>query len=208
MKRSRGVTVWAVLLIIAGALTGTIATFSSVMRGQSLEAMAQSMKRLDALPTGTGEGQVTPEQLAHIRQRAEALRREVEAVNRSPIVHVMTWLAGLLGLAALIAGIGLFSLKGWARILAIWQAGLSILHGLFTMLCSPQRRLSEAALQTFEGLIDPGAQGMIQTGQAVGQWLGVLFLLVWNGLIIWSFTRPSVKAQCISSPRHGGEDCP
>lgn len=199
MKRSVGVTVWAVLLIIAGALTGLAATFSSLTRGQSLDAMAQSMKRLDTLPTGTGEGQITPEQLAYIRQRADALMREMAEVIRSPVVHVSTLLAGLLGLAALIAGIGLFSLKGWARALAIWQAGFSLLLGLFTMLFSTQRRLSEATLQLFEGFIDPDTQGMIQTGQAVGQWLGVLFLLVWNGLIIWYFSRPSVKAQFLSS---------
>ena len=199
MKRSVGVTVWAVLLIIAGALTGMAATFSSLTSGQSLDAMAQSMKRLDALPTGTGEGQIPPEQLADIRQRADALMREMETVIRSPVVHVSTSLAGLLGLAALLAGIGLFSLKGWARTLAIWQAGLSIILGLFTMLLSPQRRLSEATLQLFEGFLNPDAQGMIQTGQAVGQWLGVLFLLVWNGLLIWYCSRPSVKAQFLSS---------
>ena len=201
MKRSVGVTVWAVLLIIAGLLGMVGATVSLSMGQRSLERLTQSVERLKTIPPqgGTEAGQVPPEQLAQLRVRLEGLVQQVRKATESPVVRTTTALAALLSLAALAAGIGLFFLKRWARTAAMWQAGCSIALGLFVTLFSPQRELTEATLRVYEGLIDPQAQQMMHTGQTIGQWLGLLVLLVWNGFILWYFIRPSVKAQFLSS---------
>ena len=195
MKRSVGVTVWAVLLIISGVVGAFGAIVSLSMGQRSLDQFTQSVERLKTLPTGTEEGQIPPEQLAQLRVRLEGLLQEVRKATESPLVHTTTALAALLSLVALAAGIGMFSLKTWARAAAIWQAGCSIALGLFVTVFSPQRALTEATRRVYEGLIDPQAQQMMQTGQTIGQWLGLLVLLAWNGFILWYLNRASVKAQ-------------
>jgi len=199
MKRSVGVTVWAVLLIIAGLLGTVGATVSLSMGQRSLDRLTQSVEQMKSLPIGTEAGQVPPERMAQLRVRLEGLVQQVRKATESPVVRTTTALAALLSLAALAAGIGLFFLKRWARTAAMWQAGCSIALGLFVTLFSPQRELTEATLRVYEGLIDPQAQQMMHTGQTIGQWLGLLVLLVWNGFILWYFIRPSVKAQFLSS---------
>ncbi len=204
MKRSVGVTVWAVLLIIAGLL-GTVGAIVSLSMGQrSLDQLTQSVERLKTLPTGIEEGQIPPEQLAPLRVRLEGLVQQVRKATESPIVRTTTALASLLSLVALAAGIGLFFLKRWARTAAMWQAGCSVVLALFVTWFSPQRELTDATLRVYEGLIDSKAQQMMQTGQAIGQWLGLILLVAWNGLLIWYCSRPTVKAYFGSPPPEGG----
>lgn len=195
MKRSVGVTVWAVLLILAGVVGAFGAIVSLSMGQRSLDQLTQSVERLKTLPTGTEEGQIPPEQLAQLRVRLEGLVQEVRKATESPLVRTTTALAALLSLVAFAAGIGLLGLHAWARQAVIWQASCSLVLGVFVTFISPQRRLAEAALQVYEGVLDPKAQQMMQTGQTIGQWLGLILLLVWNGLIIWYFSRPTVKGQ-------------
>ena len=35
--------------------------------------------------------------------------------------------------------------------------------------------------------------------QTIGQWVGALFVIGWNGFLIWFVTRPSVKEECQGS---------
>lgn len=198
MKRSVGVTVWAVLLIVAGLLGVGGSLYSLAAGPRSLETMAERMRQLEALPQGTGQGQIPPEAMAKLHQQFEGLMREMREVMDSPIVRTSALLAALLGLAALAAGIGFFSLKGWARTVAIWQAGLSIPFGLYLAWFSPQGRLSGMFVRFYEGLGDPAALAGMRQMQAIGQWLYVGILLVWNGLLIWFLVRESVKAQFVS----------
>ena len=194
MKRSVGVTVWAVLLILSGVFGAIGATISLSTAEHSLEQISQSIERLKTVPTGTEPGQLPPERVTQLQERLERLMEEVRKATESPLVKTTTMLAGVLSVLALCAGIGLLASQGWARSIAIWQAACSIVFGVIVMCVSPQRRLAEVAMGVYEGLMDPKAQQMMHIGHVVGQWLGLLLLLVWNGLIIWYFNRPSVKA--------------
>ncbi len=199
MRRSGGVTAVAIVLMLAGILTGGGAVMSLSTGPRVLGALDQRMKQLETLPTGTGQGQITPEQLTKLRQRLQEVTQELRAVMESPAVRISTLLAALMGIAAFMAGLGVLLLKGWARTLAIYQAGLSIPLGLFAAMSSPQQRLSQAMLRFYEGLVDPATQQHLQQtmalGQTIGQWVGIIGLLAWNGFLIWFFTRASVKLQ-------------
>lgn len=198
MKRSVGVTVWAVLLILAGILTGGAAIVSLSAGPRALDQLNEQMRRLEAMPTGMAQGQIPPEQLETMRQQFGAFVREAGEVIISPSVRVSTMLSALFAIAAVIAGVGFFLLKGWARTLAIWQAGLSIPFGLYAAWYSPQHKLSDITLRFYAGLVDPATMERIRQMQAIGQWLYVGILLVWNGLLIWFLLRESVKAQFVS----------
>ena len=200
MKRSAGVTWWAVLLMLGGVGTGLASILSLSGGPRSLDAIEQRMtQQLDALPTGTGQGQLSPEKVTELRTRFSTILRELRGVMSSPTVYVSTVLALLLGLAGLVAGIGLWRLQGWGRWLAICQAGCAVPLGLVRMLGSPQRQISEAVLQLTQGLLDPAAQERMrhamQIGQVIGQAANVALLLAWNGLLIWFVNRAGVKAQ-------------
>ena len=203
MKRSVGVTVWAILLILAGILTGGAAIMSLSAGPRALDQLSEQMKQLEAMPTGTAQGQIPPEQLEMVRRQFEAFMGEAREAITSPGVRVSTTLSALLAIAAVLAGIGFFSLKGWARTVAIWQAGLSIPLGLYAAWFSPQQKLAGMMLRMYEGLMDPATmermRQTMQAGQTVGQWLHVVILLAWNGLLIWFLLRASVKAQFVSS---------
>lgn len=200
MKRSAGVTWWAVLLMLGGVGTGLASALSLSSGPRSLEAIERRMtQQFDAMPTGTGEGQFSPERVAKLRSRFSAIIGELREVMSSPAVYVSTLLTALLGLAGFIAGLGLWWLKGWGRLLAICQAGCAIPLGFVRMMGSPQRQISESVMQLTQGLLEPAAQEQMrqamQTGQTIGQVANVALLLVWNGLLIWFLNRASVKAQ-------------
>lgn len=199
MKRSGGVTAVAIVMMLAGVLTGVGALMSLSAGPRALDALDQRMQQLETLPSGTAQGQMSPERVAQLRQRLQEITQELRAVLESPAVRISTFLAALMGIAAFIAGLGVLLLQGWARTLAIFQAGLSIPLGLFAAMYSPQQRLSQAMLRFYEGLVDPATQQHLQQtmalGQTIGQWVGIITLLAWNGFLIWFFSRASVKAQ-------------
>ena len=204
MKRPVGITVWAVLLVLSGLLSGLLA-FASLSAGpQALDRLRVSLSNLEQLPTGAGEERMTPEQATELRRRGEALVQELGAVMESPQARGGVWLGLILAVAALSAGIGLFLLQAWGARLAVWQALLAIQLGLFAMISSPQRRIMSAMLEFYEGMGNAEAfselQRMMQAGQTIGEWAGILWLLAWNGLVIWYFNRTSVKA--IFTPGH------
>ena len=203
VKRSTGVTVIAILLILGGGLE-SLASALSLALGPSLiarqrEQMAAALDRLEQEGQG---GQASPERVqrvAEIRQFFERFERTVQTSDgaaRSLAAKAIGSLSGLLGIVALTAGIGILLLKGWARFLVIWQAGLSILCAIGTALWG-----YAVSLSAVEGLraigVAPGMQEMsLARGAAIGT-VAMLLLpsLAWNGLLLWFFNRPSVKAQ-------------
>ena len=201
MKRSGGLTVLAVLLMLAGAVMG-VGSLLSFSRGlHALDVMESRVtQQLDRLPTGTGPRQITPAQFEQLRQGFQEILRESRKILTSSTVRTTTLLSALLGIAAVIAGIGLVLLRGWARTLALWQACGSIPLGLFTVWWSPQQQLSQVVLRSYQRLADPATleslRRSVQNSQVAGQWVGTVALLAWNGLILWCLTRASVKAQC------------
>lgn len=202
MKRSVGVMVWAILLMVAGLLAAAGGVVSMATASRALDVLAQQMRQVEALPAGTEQGQMPPERLEIIRRRYGEATQEVRQVVASPAVRINRLLSIALGVAAAVAGVGLLRLKGWALRLVWWQAGLSIPLGLYAIWSSPNQRFSEALLRFYGSFVDPGTQTRmreaLQAGQSVGQWAGVLAILVWNGLLIWYFSRASVRRQFAS----------
>lgn len=193
------------LLIISGTLGLITATFYLSM-GERLVSMGertveQSLERINTLLSDSEPGQISPEQQALLQEGLAFLQAELavlEAVRttmRSPLRQMFSVLAALLSLVALVAGVGLLTRQRWAPQVVVWQAGCSFMLRLSTIFVSPERGMNEAVLQ----MLDPNSQEMVmlQTSQTIGQWLGWILLLVWNGLIIWYFTRPSIKAQFV-----------
>ena len=199
MRRSVGVTVWAILLIVAGCVTGLSALASLSAGPRTLDALDARIAQLETAPTGTGQGQIPPERLEQMRRQLAQFTTEVRALTNSPTVRIVALLRTLLGAAGLAAGIGILFVRDWARLLALVQAGVSIPLGVWAMSLPLQHRLAEAMLRLYEVTLDPASltrvRHMIRMGETIGQWSGVLALLVWNGLILWFFTRASVKAQ-------------
>ncbi|MBI4598134.1 MAG: hypothetical protein HY737_07040 [Candidatus Omnitrophica bacterium] len=203
MKRSGGVTAWAMVLIVIGALTAAGSLFALAIGPRALDVYEAQLRQLDSAPTGDQPGQLPPEEkeraLRQLRQALESVRQILSA----PAIRMATAAKSALGSAALIAGIGLLMLQGWARTLAIGQAGASILLGLWELFVSPQRQIAEQMMAAMNGLVDAATLAQmrqsLQIGQAVGLGVGLLLLLAWNGVIIWFFNRESVKAQFASA---------
>ncbi len=206
-KRSTGVTVWAVLLIIGGglALVGSVA--SSVVGGAMRHGVLEErFRQLEAELSRSGgpDGQaLPPEQAAQLRDGLRQMREKIQAFFSSPQVQMLTGVNSVLGLAALIAGIGLLLLNGWARVLAIWQAAGSIVAGVASQLLMHvwQKEMLQSLMAGAGGSAQQeAARQAIHAAQTLGFGLGVVFLCAWNGLIIWFFSRASVKAQFQGQP--------
>ncbi len=206
-KRSAGVTVWAVLLILAGGLSlaGSVisSAVSGVMQQGGLEQRFQEMETQLVQAKGPDGQPLSPEQQAELRERLKAMQEKMAEFFSSPMMKFTTVLHGLLGLAALIAGIGLLMLKGWARFLTVWQAIGAIVVGLFaqmTMHAWQQEVLQSIVAGAPNAAQQEAMQKMMQTAQVFGLGLGIVLLVGWNGLLIWFFNRASVKAQFTGQP--------
>lgn len=84
------------------------------------------------------------------------------------------------------AGIGLLELQEWARWLCVIGAGVSLVSN-FLMLAVPQESLP--SLLQWVWVIGEQWESWLLVREKV--WLG----FVWNGLALWYFLRPAVKAQ-------------
>lgn len=202
-QRSTGVMVWAVLLILGGglALAGSVVS-SAISGAMGQGVMEERFRQLDdqlSQVKGADGQPMPPEKAAELRAQFQRMRAKMTAFFESPAVRLITWLHGLLGLAALIAGIGLLMLKGWARVLTIWQAVLAIAVGLVSQMMMHvwQREIVQSI--TAGAATNPAQQEvmqrMLQVAQTFGLGLGIVLLVAWNGLLIWFFNRASVKAQ-------------
>ncbi len=203
MTRSTGVTVWAVSLILGGGLALAGSVVSSAVSGAMRQGVLEErFRQLDAqLSQAKGpDGQpLPPEKAAQLRQQLEQMRAKMTEFFESPAVRMTTWLHGVLGLAALIAGIGLLMLKGWARVLTIWQAVLSMAAGLVSqiMMHGWQQEMLQSIMSSAatEPAQQRAMQQMVGAAQTFGLGVGILLLVGWNGALIWFFSRSSVKAQ-------------
>ena len=93
----------------------------------------------------------------------------------------------------LIAGIGIFWRKRWARALSLWQAALALVYAGFTFVWLMTAGMGAHVVQkwTERDFNDEAFQigGLVL--------FGLLALIVWNLSIIWFFNRPGVKAQFV-----------
>ena len=203
-QRSTGVMVWAVLLILGGvlALVGSVVSsaVSGAMRGGMMEQRFRQLDEQIGQAKGADGQPMPPEKMAHLREQLQQMRAKMQDFFTSPVVQALTWIHGLLGLAALIAGIGLLMLKGWARVLVMWQAALSVAAGLASQLIMHgwqhqmlQSIMSGAATEPAQ---QQAMEQMVRAAQTFGLGLGIALLVAWNGLLIWFFNRAPVKAQC------------
>ena len=79
MKRSTGVTVMAILLILAGGFMALGSLVSSVAGEGMMEAQrAQLEATLQDLPVGTQEGQLPPAQAMEMREQLEVMMEEMD----------------------------------------------------------------------------------------------------------------------------------
>ena len=200
MKRSGGVTAVGIVLIVAGIFSTIGPLISLAIGPQMVDANIAQMKQgLERLPTGDQAGQISDEKKAKIMTNVDQVGQEIRTMMEAPIIKIATLLKAVLGAFALIGGIGILLLQGWARKLIVVQAGSSIVLGLWELWLSPQRQIAERFVAAMADLVPSAALASLREtmvlGQTVGLGLGLALLLTWNGFIIWFFTRPSTKAQ-------------
>ncbi len=97
----------------------------------------------------------------------------------TPRQQLNSVLGGLLGGMAVVAGIGLLLLATWGRTVAIYQASLSFCYHIIS---------GPVGLS----YIDVHVSGAVAF---IGLLIAFVFPLTWNGIVIWYFLRPGVKAQ-------------
>lgn len=196
--RSIGVTVVAVLLILAGGIGACGSLLSVAVGGGPIERLEQQIdQQLDRVPVGTDQGQVPPERMTDLRNDLKRRFSELRGVIESPAVRFGSLAQGLLALVAMIGGCGLLARSGWAPKVVIGQAGLSILLGLWWLAFSPmtsvQKEMHVLVLDLAGGAIPLSVQlqmrQSMEMAQAIGQWVGGLFIVGWNGFLIWFVNR-------------------
>ena len=150
-KRSAGVTFWAIVLILGGISTAvgavvSVAVGPNIMRSAD-QRLAQLQTQLEAAlekqqqqpqeqlqdqdeePSSAQAAQVQA-QLKQTFGKVRETYRHLRELYETPSIQVAFLIGGLLGVAALIGGIGVLRLRGWGRTLVLWQAGLSIIYGV------------------------------------------------------------------------------
>ena len=187
-KRSGGVTALAIWLIVAGILGGVGAAYYFVIRPRLMEE--QIRRQLQ------DESKATEASQHNTRELLEQFRQHLS--EERPVSQTKALLHGLLSIGTLIAGIGILQLKGWARLLAVWQAGVAIslnlwssYHLLFRFNVSDvTNRFGDPTLQEMARNVAPTLVGVMVV------W--ALIEICWNGFVIGFFMRPGVKAQFVS----------
>jgi hypothetical protein len=178
------VTVCGVLLILSGGLTAWLDPFTTPFPGSP--------------PIGA-----TPRQ----RMELEAVIDEAEAFEISFASQLGSDVGRLVGATGCLSGVGILLLQPWARLVAMWQAGASLLVWLWWVWLAPP--LLQSYLHTGLRLAaTSGEQARWQEAlrmSAVTEWVGFLYIAAWNALIIWFFLRPSVRAEFeAKQPRAAG----
>ena len=211
MTRSKGVTGFAIFLLLAGAfmiIGNAVTLLTGPQSARRLEQQAEALEaRREATLGQAQEQSAKAEDVARAREQFDKLVAAMHTMASTarqayqrPVVMAISGLGALLGVAAFAAGLGLLRLREWARRLILWQAALSIPIGLWSMavLAPFYHHMRQSMLELVSTLGVPAqTQDMVQTGQIIGQWLGILLLVGWNGFVIWWFRRPSVKAQFV-----------
>ena len=199
MKRSGGLTVASVLLIVAGLLASWAALVPALVGPQlvQLGRIEEHVETFFSMAT-QGPRQLPPEQMEKLRTMFRRAMEDIRVHLADPAVRLSYLLAGLISLAACVAGVGMLMLNAWARRLAVWQAACAIPATAWSMALAWafQQRLVGLASEL---VTDPVAQVQIQQvaqmARAAGFGSNLVVALAWNGTIIWFLSRASVKAQ-------------
>ena len=209
MKRSKGVTVLAIFLLLAGTwmvLGNVLMWVQGPHAAQRFEEQVRQLEaQRDALAQQGNEQQISQADIRRVQGQLErlitVLRRlaeEQRKLQASATMQVLGGLSALLGLAALWAGFGILTLQERARKLLLWQAALSIPVGLASLAVFMRfhRSTMELMLElTSASGVPLQVQHTMRSGQVVGEWLGAATIVGWNAFLWWFFRRPSVKAQ-------------
>ena len=178
MRRSIGLRIVPLLLILGGvgaAFSSTQAASWRWSAGQmaQLEARVASVVA-EAKTKGFPEQDIarweqTRQQYANQREQSEHLAQAADVMSANDVpLNILAVLGG-------VAGIGMFLLKTWARLLAIWQAAASLVI---------------VPLLTFyrgQSLSDPSMKVWLTLGIALG--------IAWYVFVLWFLNRSSVKEQ-------------
>jgi hypothetical protein len=106
------------------------------------------------------------------------------------------------GIAEVVAGIGLFSSREWARKLAIFAALFAIVAALFSSWLSLTHVLPysiDVALRTSPQMSDPNFTGMMRSMMMGSAIAGAAFSVIYPLIVIFFLTRPRVRVHCIAS---------
>lgn len=208
MKRSEGVSVVAILLIIFSCLNICLSMYNSLAfeaRGaeEAERKMNQTFTAMSAqLEDRIRRGVVKPAEADRLHgefnryvRRMQEAHHGIREFSTSPAMSLFSWLSNLLSAASLAAGIGLLFLKRWARQITLWSAGVSILLlvGSSSLYPALARVVSAFAVAPpgIPAAWEQGASTMVSVVVRVSFVLGA----AWETFLLWFFNRPSVKAQ-------------
>ena len=197
---------FALLFVIAGGFV-TLTNLIYLMGRPAIAAkISESVAVLEARVDDAARQAPAPrrnvatQQAERLKHMLQNMAQDYARFLESRFMQVMAVFSGAVGLLTLVAAVGLWWLCEWARRLSIAQAVASICLQVFWLWQAPSQGWQPAGVQLLlDVLKDPAhhaqMQHMLQAVQLVGEWLGVICVLVWNGFVMWFFCRVSVKAQ-------------
>jgi hypothetical protein len=236
--------IFASLLLLCGICSAIQsvgqAALEPMMKQQQEQAQQQIQQNLEAQRQSELKALEDQEKRATTAQEKAAIQAERKALQAQPlpkapdmsklmegvikdptlmaysITDVSTSI--ILNLLMLIAGIGLVGYKEWARVTALWVAGLKIirllaLYGAFIALVAPV--MTKKFVSFFEEFAQSvpqrgGGPNMQQMPQQVGMVYGVMFTIIGIAMIVlgsiyplitlWVLTRRGAKAACANPP--------
>lgn len=198
MKRSGGLIAVSIFLIVAGVL-GAWAALVPALAGPTLINPQQTDAQWTAFSSAAAQrAPLTPEQTEKLRALFTQMLAQMRDFLTRPSVRVSYGLAGLVALAACVAGIGMLLGKGWARTLAIGQAVASIPLTVWSVALASS--FQQQLATTVSGVIsDPRVQQQMhqlaQSARTAGLGLNIALVVAWNAFLICFLNRASVKAQ-------------
>ena len=152
------------ILFILGGVLRVLVAVATPLMSQVLDRVVAQVEQLPQ-EAATREGGGRPG--APSPQQVALLKErmtQTQAVLGSPQYRIALGVGATTSLAALVGGIGILWLKLWAHRLVLITAGISLLWAIIS---------SVVWSSPWYGLIIPG---------------------VWNGLVLWYFLRPSMRA--------------
>ena len=196
MKRSKGVTFFAILIILGSlaSMRSISREFESLRSGEGL-----STKYTRAVDRMLARRNLSPEESEQKRQAFKHLMTQYESAHPSERMNerLQFGIAFALSLLALTAGIGLLIMKPWAPKLTQWHAGLSILFTLWAVLTfsSHQPLVIELVRLLPEVTGDEGRTERLVNVVRYNAMTMYFISVSWNILVLWFFQRPKTKAQ-------------
>lgn len=183
--RSIGLRIVPLLLILWGVgalLSSTQAAFWRWSAGQMAQLEARVANAVaEAKTKGFPEQDITRweqmrQQYATQREQYEQLAQAADAMRADAVP------LNILALLGVVAGIGMFLLKPWARLLAIGQATASLIIIPLSVFYR-----GRVVMERHLSMIEPSRQ--------VGIQLGIALAIAWSVFVLWFLNRSSVKEQ-------------